>query len=138
MIDERMEEQASLHVLGALTPDEAREFKKIMHADPELQKFVARLSKATGALAGAVPLAEPPPQLRAKILAQIAGPQKMISLPPRKSGFLNWLPWGFATCLAVLCIVLFAQDSRYIALRGKSQTPTAGSGGNRKIGRAHV
>ena len=121
MIDERMEEQASLHVLGALTPDEAREFKKILHADPELQKFVARLSQATGALAGAIPVVEPPPQLRAKILAQIAGPQKMISLPPRKSGFLNWLPWGFATCIAVLCIVLFAQDSRLRQLVGAQE-----------------
>ena len=44
MMDERMEEQASLHVLGALSDVEAREFKKILHADPELQKFVARLS----------------------------------------------------------------------------------------------
>ena len=70
MNDERMEEQASLHVLGALNPDEAREFKQAMQADPELQKFVARLSTATGALAGSVEAAEPPPQLRAKILAQ--------------------------------------------------------------------
>ena len=112
MMDERMEEQASLHVLGALSDVEAREFKKILHADPELQKFVARLSTATGALAGAIPLAEPPPQLRAKILAQIGEPQKIISLPERKPGFLHWLPWAFATCLAVVCMVLFAQDSR--------------------------
>lgn len=109
MIDERMEEQASLHVLGALTPAEAAEFKKTLHADPELQAFVARLSVATGALAGAIPLAEPPPQLRAKILAQIAEPQKMISLPERKLGFLNWLPWAFAACLVVLCFKLVAQ-----------------------------
>ncbi len=74
MMDERMEEQASLHVLGALNEAEAREFKKAMHADPELQKFVAGLSAATSALAGAVPAAEPPPQLRAKILAQVAPP----------------------------------------------------------------
>lgn len=112
MIDERMEEQASLHVLGALSPEEAREFKRQLDASPELQAFVARLSAATGALAGAIPLAEPPPQLRAKILAQIGSPQKIISLPERKPGFLNWLPWAFATCLAVLCMALFAQDSR--------------------------
>ena len=112
MIDERMEEQASLHVLGALSPEEAREFKRQLDASPELQAFVARLSAATGALAGAIPLAEPPPQLRAKILAQIGSPQKIISQPERKPGFLNWLPWAFATCLAVLCMALFAQDSR--------------------------
>jgi anti-sigma-K factor RskA len=76
MIDERMEEQAALHVLGALTDAEAREFKQKLHADPELKEYVARLSTATGALAGAVPTAEPPPQLRAKILAQVAPSKK--------------------------------------------------------------
>jgi anti-sigma-K factor RskA len=112
MMDERMEEQASLHVLGALTPAEAAEFKKRLQTDPELKAFVARLSVATGALAGAIPLAEPPPQLRAKILAQVGPRQKIVSLPERKPGWLNWLPWALASGFAVLCIVLFAQDSR--------------------------
>ena len=112
MIDERMEEQASLHVLGALSDTEAYEFKKAMKADPELQACVARLSVATGALAGSVPMTEPPPQLRAKILAQVAPSQKTISLPERKSGFALWLPWSLATCLALLCLLFFAQDTR--------------------------
>lgn len=71
MIDQRMEEQASLHVLGALTPPEAREFKQALNTDAELKAFVARLSAATGALAGALPLTPPPPHLREKILRQI-------------------------------------------------------------------
>jgi anti-sigma-K factor RskA len=112
MIDERMEEQASLHVLGALTPEEAYEFKKAMTADPELQALVARLSKATGALAGSVPLADPPPQLRAKILAQVAPQQKVVALPERRTGFAAWLPWSLAGCMAVLCLLLSLQDSR--------------------------
>ena len=112
MIDERMEEQASLHVLGALTPDEAREFKQAMQADPELQKFVARLSTATGALAGSIGAAEPPPQLRAKILAQVREKQKIISLPERKTGFASWLPWSLAAGFAALCIMLNVQDAQ--------------------------
>jgi len=112
MIDERMEEQASLHVLGALSDTEAYEFKKAMKADPELQACVARLSVATGALAGSVPMTEPPPRLRAKILAQVAPVQKIVSLPERKSGFALWLPWSLATGLAMLCVLFFAQDSR--------------------------
>jgi anti-sigma factor RsiW len=56
MIDERLEEQASLHVLGALSDTEAREFKQKLRADPELQEYVARLSTATSALAGALPV----------------------------------------------------------------------------------
>src|SRR5579871_6849457 len=101
MIDERMEEQASLHVLGALNDVEAREFKQILHADPELQAYVARLSVATGALAGAVPLTEPPPQLRARILAQAGEKQKMVSLPERKARPLFWWGWSLALGLGV-------------------------------------
>lgn len=112
MIDERMEEQAALHVLGALTPDEAREFKQRLQANPELQAYVARLSVATGALAGFVPTFEPPPQLRAKILGRVAEKQKIISLPERNTGWLAWFPWAVTACLAVLCMMLFAQDSR--------------------------
>jgi anti-sigma-K factor RskA len=112
MIDERMEEQASLHVLGALSPQEAYEFKKAMMADPELQTLVARLSEATGALAGSVPMAEPPPGLRAKILAQAAPRQKMVALPERRTGFAAWLPWSLAGGLAVLCLLLSVQDSQ--------------------------
>ena len=110
MIDERMEEQASLHVLGALSAAEAREFKRAMQADPELKAYVARLSVATGAIAGAVSMTEPPPQLRAKILAQVAPKQKMVELPPRKTSGLARFAWGFATCLSVLVLMLSAQN----------------------------
>ncbi|HSY17006.1 MAG TPA: anti-sigma factor [Candidatus Acidoferrales bacterium] len=106
MIDERMEEQASLHVLGALTPEEAAQFKATMAADPELQAYVARLSVATGALAGSVPAAEPPPQLRAKILAQVAEKQKIVTLPERTVRPFLWWGWSLAFGLGVVLVVL--------------------------------
>lgn len=112
MIDERMEEKASLHVLGALSKAETHEFTQAMERDPELKALVARLSKATGALAGSVPLTEPPLQLRAKILAQVAPKQKVVTLPERKPSAFGRLGWAFACCLAVVCLVLFAQDSQ--------------------------
>ena len=108
MIDERMQEQAALHVLGALDPKEAREFKAAMSANPELQEFVARLSVATGALAGSVPNVEPPPQLRAKIMARCEPQQKVISLPERRS---FWLPWTLVAGLAAVCILLLVQEN---------------------------
>jgi anti-sigma-K factor RskA len=67
---------------------------------------------ATGALAGAVPAVEPPLQLRAKVLAQVAPKQKMVTLPERKPGLAGWLGWAFATGLAVVCLVLFATCSK--------------------------
>ncbi len=112
MIDERMEEQASLHVLGALTETEAAEFKKAMQADPELKAYVARLSLATGALAGSVPLTEPPPQLRAKILAQVAPKQKTVTLRKGKPFFVSRLGWGFAACLLILFVWLSSQNGQ--------------------------
>jgi anti-sigma-K factor RskA len=112
MIDERLEEQASLHVLGALSDAEAREFKQKLRADPELQAYVARLSTATGALAGSVSMAEPPPQLRAKILARVAPVQKIVSLPDKKLSPFVWLPWTLAAGFAVLCLLLNVQDSQ--------------------------
>ena len=109
MIDERMEEQASLHVLGALTPEEAVKFKAQMHADPELQAYVARLSVATGALAGSAPAAEPPPQLRAKILAQVGEKQKMVTLPERPARPFLWWGWSVGFGIAVVLVVLNVQ-----------------------------
>ena len=112
MIDERMEEKAALHVLGALSKAEAREFKQAMQADPELKNFVAGLTTVTGALAGAVTMAEPPPQLRAKILAQVGEQQKMISLAERKSIFPAWLAWSFGIFMAMLCVLEFREHIR--------------------------
>jgi anti-sigma-K factor RskA len=106
MIDERMEEQASLHVLGALSDAEAREFKQAMAVDPELQAYVSRLSVATGALAGAVPLTEPPPQMRAKILAQVGEKQKMVSLPEPKGHPFLWWGWSLAFGLGVVLVIV--------------------------------
>lgn len=112
MIDERTQEQAALHVLGALSESEAREFNQRLQADPELQAYVARLSAATDALAGSVPSMEPPPQLRAKILAQVADQQKIVSPPERKLNALSWLSWALAAGLAVLCILFNIRDGQ--------------------------
>jgi anti-sigma-K factor RskA len=112
MIDERMEELASLHVLGALSEAESREFQKAMAANPELQELVARLSAVTAAMAGAVPRVEPPPQLRAKVLAQAASPQKIFPLAQPQTRPVPSLLWALAACMAVLLVVEFSQDMR--------------------------
>jgi anti-sigma-K factor RskA len=112
MIDERMEELASLHVLGALSGTEARQFRKAMQASPELQELVARLSRVTGVMAGAVPLIGPPPQLRAVVLAQAAPRQRTAALPPPKFRAALFLPWAFAVCLAILCAVLSTHENQ--------------------------
>jgi anti-sigma-K factor RskA len=112
MIDSRMEEQASLHVLGLLTETEEREFKQALQADPELQQLVAKLSAVTGALAGNVLLVEPPPQLRAKVLAQVEPPQKIVSWPERKVSLVSWWLGALTACLAMLLFFTFTHNTR--------------------------
>jgi anti-sigma-K factor RskA len=112
MMDERMEEQASLYVLGALNESESREFEKALAADRELKEFVARLSAATAAMSGAVPRVEPPPQLRSKVLAQVAARQKIVAPGEPKVSLVSSWPWALAACLGVFLMVVFAQDMR--------------------------
>jgi anti-sigma-K factor RskA len=111
-IDERLEELASLYVLGALEGAERRDFETALRDNPDLVALVARLNPAVQAIAGAVRAVEPPPQLRAKILAGIEGEQKIVPLPePRFSAALWWLR-AFATGLAALCLVLLVRDNQ--------------------------
>jgi anti-sigma-K factor RskA len=112
MIDNHLEEQASLHVLGALTEAEAREFKKKLQANPELQEYVRRLSVATGAMAGASPLTEPSPQLRAKILAQVEPKQKIVTLPERRFSPLSWLQLIYTVCLLLMVFLLIGRNAQ--------------------------
>jgi len=114
MIDPRREEQAALHVLGALDEREAREFQAVLRQDTELQAYVSRLTKVTGALAGAVPSATPPPRLRTQILQRIDEKKRTEAAPA--VAFTAWfrlgLPWALAGGFALLCLVLWGQTGR--------------------------
>ncbi len=93
MIEERMEEQASLYVLGVLTPEETRVFEEALGRDAELQQFVATLRISRDALAGSLPQVTPPPALKKKILAQIEAQEKMIPLPSKVERSVGWALW---------------------------------------------
>ena len=86
MIDERLEEQASLHALGALSAEESRAFEAALSRDVELQKLSVELCAAAQALAGTAPLLQPPPALRQKILARIAQAEKIVPLARHTRG----------------------------------------------------
>ena len=120
MIDERMEEQASLYVLGVLTPEETRAFEAALGSNAELKQFVATLRNSRDALAGSLPQITPPPALKKKILAQIEAQEKVIPMPSRverPESLAIWLPWALAACLAIVCIIFFSQQ---LALRQKN------------------
>ncbi|HEX3799568.1 MAG TPA: anti-sigma factor [Verrucomicrobiae bacterium] len=116
MIDERLQELASLHVLGALTPEESHTFEAELRGNAELREFVTSLSTIADAVAGSVPLVTPPRSLRDKILAQVESQQKIVPLvqpdeddDDEKS--VTWFPWALAACFAVLCGLLFMRQN---------------------------
>lgn len=80
MISEVIQEQASLYVLGALTPDEQQAFESELRNDAERRELVLQLLRAAGLMAKSIPQTPPPPQLKARIFERVA-PAKMAPLP---------------------------------------------------------
>lgn len=115
MIDERTETQASLYALGALPPDEAREFEAALRGDGELRALVQELRAAADGMAAGFPRVEPPAGLKAKVMAAIdqrpARPAPAVIVPLNAEPAPNWtawMPWALAACFAVLCVVLIS------------------------------
>lgn len=72
MIPEPLQEQASLYVLGALTPEEQTAFESGLRQDPELRDLVHGLQRAAQRVAKSVPQTPPPSRLKSRILERIA------------------------------------------------------------------
>ena len=95
MIDERLQEQASLYALGALEGAELREFEGALRGNPELRNLVRELRGVTEMLAGSAAALKPPAAVKARLMLQI-GEQ-------RRPGASNvWIPWALAAALAVV------------------------------------
>ena len=96
MINEQQQEQASLYVLGALTPDEALAFEAEVRANSELSELVRNLHRTTGLLAMSSPAVRPPSRLREKVLRRIetvtaAASEPQPPLPPSLLSGLRFL-----------------------------------------------
>jgi anti-sigma-K factor RskA len=125
MIDERMEEQASLYVLGALDGDELRAFESTLARDAELRQLVAALRAASDAVAGSAPLVSPPAGLKQKILAEIDRREKIVPLPApqaKRTSGVSWFPWAMAAGFMIICGLLATQKN---ASEARSQAEKA-------------
>jgi anti-sigma-K factor RskA len=122
MINERQQELACLHALGALSPEEFVQFEADLKTNAELDAFRRDLGKVTTVLALAVPAAAPTPALKQKILGSLPTPNA-ISRPDFKQDYskrlvlLEWVAWAAAACLAVTTLIFHRQS---VALRGKA------------------
>jgi anti-sigma-K factor RskA len=105
MIDERTEELAALHALDLLEGAERTAFEARLAGDLALQALVRELREIASTLALSAPNATPSPELRARVLAQVAGSDERTSAADmgkvvafRRSA---WIPWTLAASLAI-------------------------------------
>lgn len=116
MINERRETQASLYALGALPPEQLREFEAALRADPQLKTLVAELRSAADAMVAGFPQVTPPPALKSRVMGAVAdravapvAPTRLVGQDaPHTPGWMVWLPYALAACFAVLCVVLIS------------------------------
>jgi len=108
MIDEQLEETASLYALGALEADEKAAFETQLAGNEELQGLVDDLTATTASLAHTAPLRMPPPHLEAAILREIR--ESKIVRPSFTAA--RWIPWALAAGLAVSTGLLFVARTK--------------------------
>jgi anti-sigma-K factor RskA len=116
MIDERRETQASLYALGALPPEERREFESALRADSQLKMLVTELRGAADAMVAGFTPVNPPAALKSRVMSAVAGragapvaPAKIAGQGAAQTpGWMVWLPYALAACFAVLCVVLIS------------------------------
>ncbi|HSH38057.1 MAG TPA: anti-sigma factor [Chthoniobacterales bacterium] len=105
MIDEQLQEQASLYVLGTLDPEEARAFEAQLDGNDELRRHVDELSETIAQLAHTVPPRAPSANLEARILAEI---RETKTASVQSVSRAAWIPWAIAASLAIACAIAFA------------------------------
>jgi anti-sigma-K factor RskA len=103
-MNEQLEEQASLYVLGLLEQDEISAFEQRLESDSELQVLVDQLDAAAAAVSHSAPQRALPAELRDRVLAQVRG-RKIVGFPRRSA----WIPWSIAACLALTSAYLIAE-----------------------------
>jgi len=109
MIDERLEAQASLYALGALTPEELAEFEQTLRHNPQLQQLVRELRGTAQAMVAAYPRVVPPAHIKGRVLAAVAGRSAGAEADAtRAPAWMAWMPWAMAACFAILCGALIS------------------------------
>ena len=113
MIDDNVQEQASLYALGALDAEEAREFEAAMSQSPELRALVRDFRAVTEAIAGTTPALEPPPGVKARLMLAIADqpPRRQSAAMGHSRPMTTWIPWALAAGLAVVSFAFMYQST---------------------------
>lgn len=115
---EQLEEQAALHALGLLEGEERRAFEQELERNPEAQALLATALDTASNLALTVDQLQPPPTLRARVLAAL--PERTAQVETVRPGDsrstsantvpFRWVPWALAAGLAVAAGVLLQSN----------------------------
>ena len=97
MTDHEWREYAAPYALGALAPEERSAFERHLAGCEACRAEVRSFNEVTGLLAQAAPAAEPPPALRARVLAEARQVRPIASQRSR----MGWLAAAAALVLAV-------------------------------------
>jgi anti-sigma-K factor RskA len=108
---ERHEDLAALAALDLLTPTEQAEFTAALAEHPELAAIAASLRSTAAELAHTAPAAEPPADLKIRLLKTIAGDASAARAPvvtASRSTILPFPTWiGFATAACFACLAAY-------------------------------
>src|SRR5204862_7952610 len=106
---DRLHESAGLYVLGALEPTDRTEFEQHLRSCAECTAEVRALAGVASALPHAVPLIDPPPALRHRVMSvtgrAASAPSNVVALPPRPTRSRAWVStvgWLSAAALVVV------------------------------------
>jgi anti-sigma-K factor RskA len=105
MIDERHEELAALYALDQLEGAEKSAFETLLARDAALRTLVQELRESSAALARTAPGANPPPPLKARVLATIEQRSQPEGKPLAENkivAFPRWIPWAAAASFALV------------------------------------
>jgi anti-sigma-K factor RskA len=125
MIPEELQDQAALYALGALDAADTAAFETALAGNAELRVLVHELREASADLARTVPLRSAPPELRQRVLGEIAldkqnapagiaspAGERIRPVARSTSSSAAWLPWAIAALFLIFCGVLVFDRAR--------------------------
>jgi anti-sigma-K factor RskA len=110
MIDEALQDQATLYALGMLSEAEAAEFRAAATRNPELQAFVDDITESAASLVRALPPTPPPPNSLPQLLTKLRAERTPSVVPANVVSGINWLPWAIAAVFTIAAGLLWFRN----------------------------
>lgn len=114
MIPDELQDQAALYALGALNAGETSAFEQALTGNAELRTLVREMREASADLAHAVPLRQPPAEVRQRVLRDVALEKQTAAAGVARStsSTAAWLPWAIAALFVIFCGILSFDRAR--------------------------